>query len=104
MAGYVDLSTCDNEVNANKYFINDINTEWTQNYLYNILLYYQDYFIKCANNNNTICLAKKFIESCMIPKINLELQKKINNDINELNINICEYEKLISRPVIFFFN
>ena len=102
MAGYIDLSNCDNEVNTNKYFINDINTEWNQDYLYTILLYYQDYFIKCANNNNTICLAKKFIESCMIPKINLEFQKKINNNINELNINIYEYEKLTTKPLNFF--
>jgi hypothetical protein len=98
MAGCIDLTNCNNEDNTNKYFINDIDKQYNQDYLYNILLYYQNYFIKCANNNNTICLAKKFIESCMIPKNELDSQINLNNNINKININIQNYEKLLEEP------
>jgi hypothetical protein len=102
MAGYVDL-TNNNEANTNKYFITNINNQFNQDYIYNILLYYQNHFIKCANNNNTICLAKKFIESCMIPKNDLETQIKINNDINKINTEISQYEKIINEPLNLLF-
>ena len=95
MAGYVDLSNDDNEINTNKYFINDINKQWDQSYLYFILIYYQNYFIKCANNNNTVCLAKKYIDSCMIPKIDLVHQIELNNDLNNINKKIYLFEKII---------
>lgn len=98
MAGYIDLTNCNNEDNTNKYYINNIDKQYHQDYLYNILIYYQNYFIKCANNNNTICLAKKFIESCMIPKNDLNSQIKLNNQIHNLNINIQNYEKKLEDP------
>lgn len=98
MAGYIDLTNCNNEDNTNKYFLNDIDKQYHKDYLYNLLIYYQKYFIKCANNNNTICLAKKFIESCMIPKNNLDSQIKLNNHIHNLNITIQTYEKLLEDP------
>ena len=99
IAGYVDLSNDDNEINTNKYFINDINKQWNYNYLYFILLYYQNYFIKCANNNNTVCLAKKYIDSCMIPKIDLVYQIELNDDLNNINKQIYLYEKLINESL-----
>lgn len=98
MAGYVDLSN-DDGINTNKYFINNISNQTNQSYLYFILLYYQSYFIKCANNNNTVCLAKKFIDSCMIPKINLEAQTELVNDINNINVQINLYEQIINEPL-----
>jgi hypothetical protein len=94
LAGYINLSTGNFESNTNKYYINIFNGQYNQNYLYYILLYYQQQFINHSNNNKTICLAKKFIESFMIPDIDLNIQIKLNDEISNINLLQQQYKNI----------
>ena len=44
-----------------------------------------------ANNTNTICLSKKFVETFLIPDIIFNLQIKLVDVINKINTNIYNY-------------
>jgi len=92
LAGYINLLNSNYEKNINNYYIhiND-KTQYNQDYIYYILLYYQNYFIVNANNNKTICLSKKIIDSFLIPDINLDLQLKLNKEITKINSFINYY-------------
>ena len=91
LAGNINL-TLTNEKNTNNYYLHIINKNmYNQNYIYFILLYYQQLFINNANNTNTICLSKKFVETFLIPDIIFNLQIKLVDEINKINTNIYNY-------------
>ncbi len=93
-AGYIDLTSTQYELSTNNYYLHIKNTNILQNYLYFILLYFENDFIKIANNNKTITISKKNIENFEIPLLNIDDQKHLINKINNINKMIFDLENL----------
>ena len=84
-AGYVNLTHTPYEESTNYYFLKIINPNILKDYLYYILLFYEDEFIKLANKTKTIALSKKNIENIEIPMIDIKQQQHIINKITYIN-------------------
>jgi hypothetical protein len=104
-AGYVNLTQTSYEENTNNYFLKIINPNILKDYLYYILLFYEDEFIKLANKTKTIALSKKNIENIEIPIIDIKQQQHIINKITHINDLINTFSGVNEKINYFsFFN
>lgn len=102
-AGCVNLTTENNETSTNNFYLHIVNNNIHHNYLYFMLLYFENEFINMANNNKTVTLSKKFIENFEIP-INDNQEIIINkiNQINETINSLLNITKELKTSVNFF--
>lgn len=87
-AGYINLTNTQKETSTNMYYLNINNTDFIQDYIYFILLYFQNDIIKLANGNKTVGLSKKSLDTFEIPNLSLDNQKNLINKINNINNSI----------------
>lgn len=90
-AGCVNLTNKPEETSTNYYYLKILNTEFINEYIYFILLYFENELIKIANINKTVSISKKTLENFNIPCLNIEEQKILINKINCINETINNY-------------
>ncbi len=99
-AGCVNLTSKNNETSTNNYYLHIKDNNILHEYLYFMLLYFENEFINMANTNKTITLSKKSIENFEIPIIDINKQTYLIKKINEINekiyflSNVCEQLKI----------
>ena len=105
-AGCINLTSTDKESTTNNYYLNIFNNNFLHDYLYFILLYYENDFKNIANTNKTISLSKNFIETFNIPILSKETQQEIINKLNQLNSSIhclLNLKSTIKKPFSLFY-
>jgi hypothetical protein len=105
-AGCINLTSTDKESTTNNYYLNIFNNNFLHDYLYFILLYYENDFKNIANTNKTISLSRNFIETFNIPILSKETQQEIINKLNQMNSSIhslLNFKYTIEKPFSLFY-
>ena len=103
LAGTVSRSV-DPMKSDNIYFINNINDQYSNIFIYNYLLVKENELINLANMNSSINLPKKYLESFQIPVIDISIQNKINQNIELIQDNINKYKVQYNNLINIVYN
>ena len=103
LAGTVNRSI-DPMKSDNIYFINSINDQYSNTFIYNYLLVKENELINLANMNSSINLPKKYLESFQIPIIDISIQNKINQSIELIQDNINKYKVQYNNLINIVYN
>ena len=106
-AGYVNLTSTQNETTTNNYYLHLIDNNILHDYLYFVLLYFENEFVNVSNINKTVSLSKKFLENFEIPNLDINKQKKIITKITEINThitNLLNLQNNINKPLNYIIN
>jgi hypothetical protein len=79
-------------VNTNYYYIHMNNTNYEEQYIYNILKFNEELLVKYSNENQTVGLAKNKLENLSIPKLPKDSQLHLNGLIEQIDIQINKYK------------
>jgi len=79
-------------VNTNYYYIHMNNTNYEEQYIYNMLKFNEELLVKYSNENQTVGLAKNKLENLLIPKLPKDNQLHLNSLIEQIDIQINKYK------------
>jgi hypothetical protein len=83
-------------VNTNYYYIHMNNTNYEEQYIYNMLKFNEELLVKYSNENQTVGLAKNKLENLSIPKLPKDSQVHLNGLIEQIDIQINKYKSDIN--------